>query len=56
MARKRNLRVSDAECKLLLHSLMELRNTLIRQGRYMDFVDEVILKVADVSLKKGKSA
>ena len=28
MARKLNLRVSDAECKLLLHSLVELRNAL----------------------------
>ena len=40
MARKLNLRVSDAECKLLLHSLVELRNALIREGRYTDFVDE----------------
>ena len=55
MARKLNLRVSDAESKLLLHSLVELRNALIREGRYTDFVDEVILKVADASLKKGKT-
>ncbi|CDB30074.1 MAG: hypothetical protein V8T29_07810 [Oscillospiraceae bacterium] len=55
MARKLNLRVSDAECKLLLHSLVELRNALIREGRYTDFVDEVILKVADASLKRGKT-
>ena len=54
MARKLNLRVSDAECKLLLHSLVELRNALIREGRYTDFVDEVILKVADASLKREK--
>ena len=39
----------------LLHSLVELRNALIREGRYTDFVDEVILKVADASLKKGKT-
>ena len=41
--------------KLLLHSLVELRNALIREGRNTDFVDEVILKVADASLKKGKT-
>ena len=50
MARKLNLRVSDAECKLLLHSLVELRNALIREGRYTDFAHEMIRMVADVTL------
>ena len=31
----------------LLHSLVELKNQLIQQGRYADCVDELIFKVAD---------
>lgn len=30
----------------LLHSLVELKNQLIQQGRYADCVDELIFKVA----------
>ena len=54
MARKLNLRVSDAECKLLLHSLVELKNALIRQGRYTDCIDELIFKVVNAPVKKMK--
>ena len=31
----------------LLHSLVELKNQLIQQGRYTDCVDELIFKVAN---------
>ena len=53
--KKTHLYLDGKERRLLLHSLVELRNALIREGRYTDFVDEVILKVADASLKKGKT-
>ena len=33
------------ERKLLVHSLVELKNQLIQQGRYTDCVDELIFKV-----------
>lgn len=33
------------ERKLLIHSLVELKNQLIQQGRYTDCVDELIFKV-----------
>ena len=36
----------------LLHSLVELKNQLIQQGRYADCVDELIFKVANAPVKK----
>ncbi|MCM1233283.1 MAG: hypothetical protein NC489_24460 [Ruminococcus flavefaciens] len=36
----------------LLHSLVELKNHLIQQGRYTDCVDELILKVVNAPVKK----
>ena len=36
--KKCKLLVSDEACRLLLHCLVELRNTLIREGRHTDFV------------------
>ena len=38
----------------LLHSLVELKNQLIQQGRYTDCVDELIFKVANAPKKKLK--
>ncbi len=33
---------------------MELKNDLIRQGRYTDCVDELIYKIASAKVKKGQ--
>ena len=38
----------------ILHSLVELKNDLLRQGRYTDCVDELIFKVANAPVKKVK--
>ncbi len=40
-----HLYVDSRERTLLLHSLMELKNQLIQQGKYGDCVDEIIFKV-----------
>ena len=40
-----HLYVDSQERSLLLHSLVELKNQLIQQGRYTDCVDELIFKV-----------
>ena len=37
---------------LLLHSLVELKNQLIQQGRYTDCVDELIFKVINAPVKR----
>ena len=49
-----HLYVDSQERNLLLHSLVELKNQLIQQGRYTDCVDELIFKVINAPVKKLK--
>ena len=49
-----HLYVDSHERKIILHSLVELKNALIQQGRYTDCVDELIFKVANAPTKKMK--
>ena len=49
-----HLYVDSQERSILLHSLVELKNALIRQGRYTDCIDELIFKVANAPVKKMK--
>ena len=37
--------VTAAEFRLMIESLIALRNHLISQGRYTDFVDEMLMKL-----------
>ena len=41
-----HLYLDSHERKLLIHSLVELKNQLIQQGRYTDCIDELIFKVS----------
>lgn len=50
--KKNHLYVDSEERKLLLHSLVGLKNQLIQQGRYTDCVDELIIKVIHAPVKK----
>ena len=52
--KKTHLYIDSQERTLLLHSLVELKNQLIQQGRYGDCVDEIIFKVANAPIKKVK--
>lgn len=52
--KKNHLYVDSQERTLLLHSLVELKNQLIQQGRYTDCVDELILKVINAPIKRIK--
>ena len=52
--KKTHLYLDSQERRLLLHSLVELKNQLIQQGRYTDCVDELIFKVTGAPLKKLK--
>lgn len=45
--KKRYLRLTNQELQVILHSLVELRNSLIKQGRYADCVEELILKFSE---------
>ena len=49
-----HLYVNSQERTILLHSLVELKNQLLAQGRYADCVDELIFKVMGAPLKKLK--
>jgi len=42
------------ERQLVIHSLVELKNRLIQEGRYTDCVDELIFKVVNTPVKKMK--
>ena len=49
-----HLYLDNQEKTILLHSLVELKNLLIQQGRYTDCVDELICKVINAPVKKLK--
>ena len=51
---KRYLYLDDEEISVMLQSLIRLKNTLIREGRYTDCVDELIVKVMDAPTRKIK--
>lgn len=51
-----HLYMDSEERRLLLHSLVVLKNQLIQQGRYTDCVDELIFKVINAPVKKLKIA
>ena len=52
--KKNHLYVDSRERSILLHSLVELKNQLIKQGRYTDCVDELIFKVVNAPVKRMK--
>ena len=52
--KKVHLYVDSQERSILLHSLVELKNQLIQQGRYTDCVDELIFKVVNAPVKRMK--
>ena len=51
---KFHIYLDSQERTILLHSLVELKNQLLAQGRYADCVDELIFKVTGAPLKKLK--
>ena len=51
---KYHLYMANDERRILLESLVELKNQLIRQGRYTDCVDEIIIRLVDAPIKKIK--
>lgn len=52
--KKTHLYFDSEERKLLIHSLVKLKNQLTLQGRYTDPVDELIFKVVNAPVKKMK--
>ena len=54
--KKKRVILSEAEWKLVVYALNELRTGLIAEGRYTDVVDEVMLKIIKAPVKKLKIA
>ena len=52
--KKTHLYFDSGERKILIHSLVKLKNQLIEQGRYTDPVDELIFKVSNAPTKRMK--
>lgn len=52
--RKRYLYLNYEETRVVLQSLIRLKNRLIQEGLYSDCVDELILKVTSAPIKKVK--
>ena len=42
------------ERRTVINSLIELRNSLISQGRYTDLVDELLIRISKTKAKKIK--
>ena len=51
---KYHIYLNNAEKRLLINSLNDLRNSLIAESKYTDLVDEVLIKVAKAKIKKIK--
>lgn len=51
---KYHIYLNSEERRLLINSLINLKNRLIAEGKYTDLVDEVLVKVAKAQTKKIK--
>lgn len=51
---KYHIYLTDDEQSRVIQSLINLKNSLIAQGRYTDAVDDVLLKVLSAKKKKLK--
>lgn len=52
--KKYHVYVDNQEKRIILHSLVELKNEIIRQGGYGDCIDEIIFKISEAPVKKVK--
>ena len=54
MAKKIRLTLNDHEYRIVINAINDMRNSLIRVGRYTDAVDDLLLKVVNAPTKKVK--
>lgn len=50
---KHYLYLNEQEARILLKSLIRLKNVLTQQGRYTDLIDELITKVVSAPTQRG---
>lgn len=46
------LYLDDTEYGILVKSLIQMKNSLLQQGRFSDCVEDLILKVIDAPMKR----
>ena len=51
---KYHLYLTSDERRIVINSLIDLRNDLITQGKYTDVIDELIIKFTKAKVKKIK--
>lgn len=49
---KHYIYLNEQETRVLLKSLIRLKNALMQEGRYTDFVDNLILKTVSAPIKR----
>ena len=52
--KKTRVNLTNEEKRLLLHSLVELKNDLIRQGRYTDCVLHSLVELKNDLIRQGR--
>lgn len=51
---KYHLYLTSDERRTVINSLIDLRNDLISRGKYTDIIDELLIKLTKVKIKKIK--
>ena len=54
MRDKYHIYLTTEERRVVINSLIDLRNNLISQGRYTDIIDELLIKFTKAKAKKIK--
>nr|WP_294440191.1 hypothetical protein [uncultured Ruminococcus sp.] len=54
MKTKYQIYLTAEERRVVINSLIDLRNNLISQGRYTDLVDELLIRISKTKAKKIK--
>lgn len=52
MKKKYHLFLTTDERRLILNSLIDMKNQLIRTGRYTDAIDEIIIKLTKAKIRR----
>jgi hypothetical protein len=52
---KKKIAMNEAEWRLALHALNELRNNLIAEGRFTDTVDDAMAKIIKAPIRKVRA-